>query len=33
MIPRGHHVVILESGQELRMSRYQREIAKRLGVL
>ena len=30
---RGHHLVILQSGQELRMSRYQREVAKQLGVL
>ena len=29
---RGHHVVVLEDGTELRMSRYQREVAKRLGV-
>jgi two-component system, LytTR family, response regulator len=29
---RGHHLVILQSGQELRMSRYQREVAKRLGI-
>lgn len=29
----GHHVVILERGQQLRMSRYQREVAKQLGVL
>jgi two-component system LytT family response regulator len=29
---RGHHVVILNCGKELRMSRYQRDVAKRLGV-
>jgi len=28
----GHHLVVLKSGQELRMSRYQREVARRLGV-
>ena len=28
----GHHVVVLKNGQELTMSRYQREIAKRLGL-
>jgi two-component system LytT family response regulator len=28
----GYHLVLLESGQELRMSRYQYEIAKRLGL-
>jgi two-component system, LytTR family, response regulator len=28
----GHHVVVLESGQELRMSRYQEKVAERLGV-
>jgi len=29
---RGHHVVILKNGQELRMSRYQREVAEKLGM-
>jgi two-component system LytT family response regulator len=29
----GHHLVILQGGRELRMSRYQREVAKRLGIL
>lgn len=29
----GHHLVILQGGQELRMSRYQREVAKMLGIL
>jgi two-component system, LytTR family, response regulator len=29
---RGYHLVLLENGQELRMSRYQREVAKRLGL-
>jgi two-component system, LytTR family, response regulator len=29
----GHHVVILHTGQELRMSRYQRDVAKQLGIL
>jgi len=29
---RGHHLVVLNGGQELRMSRYQREVAKRLGL-
>lgn len=28
----GHHVVILQSGQELRMSRYQRDAVKKLGI-
>jgi two-component system, LytTR family, response regulator len=28
----GHHRVVLEDGTELRMSRYQREVAKRLGL-
>ena len=28
----GYHLVLLESGQELRMSRYQRDVAERLGV-
>lgn len=29
---RGHHLVVLKNGRELRMSRYQREIARRLGL-
>jgi two-component system LytT family response regulator len=29
---RGHHLILLENGQELRMSRYQPEIARRLGL-
>lgn len=29
---RGHHVVVLKNGQELRMSRYQRDVAERLGI-
>jgi two-component system, LytTR family, response regulator len=29
----GHHLVILQSGQELRMSRYQRGVAEKLGIL
>ena len=29
---RGHHVVILKNGQELRMSRYQRDVAEKLGI-
>jgi two-component system, LytTR family, response regulator len=29
---RGHHLVILQNGHELRMSRYQRDVARRLGV-
>jgi two-component system LytT family response regulator len=29
---RGHHVVILETGEHLRMSRYQREAGKQLGI-
>lgn len=29
----GHHLVVLQNGQELRMSRYQRDVAKRLGIL
>ncbi len=29
---RGHHVVLLTSGTELRMSRYQSEAARRLGI-
>jgi two-component system LytT family response regulator len=29
---RGHHLVFLENGKELRMSRYQSEIARRLGL-
>ena len=28
----GYHVVLLENGQELRLSRYQKQVAKRLGV-
>ncbi len=28
----GYHLVVLESGQELRMSRYQHEVAERLGL-
>jgi two-component system LytT family response regulator len=28
----GHHLVVLNDGQELRMSRYQRDVARRLGV-
>jgi two-component system, LytTR family, response regulator len=28
----GYHIVLLENGQELRMSRYQKEAAKRLGL-
>jgi two-component system, LytTR family, response regulator len=28
----GHHLVLLEGGRKLRMSRYQHEIAKRLGL-
>jgi hypothetical protein len=28
----GYHAVLLENGQELRMSRYQSEAAKRLGL-
>jgi two-component system LytT family response regulator len=28
----GYHLVLLQNGQELRMSRYQDEIAKRLGL-
>jgi two-component system LytT family response regulator len=28
----GYHLVLLESGQELRMSRYQKEVAQRLGL-
>ena len=28
----GYHVVLLENGQELRMSRYQDEVAKQLGI-
>ncbi len=28
----GYHLVLLQNGQELRMSRYQNEIAKRLGL-
>jgi two-component system LytT family response regulator len=29
---RGHHLVILKSGQELRMSRYKHDAARQLGV-
>jgi two-component system LytT family response regulator len=29
---RGHHLVLLENGRELRMSRYQSQIARRLGL-
>jgi two-component system LytT family response regulator len=29
---RGHHLVVLKNGRELRMSRYQQEVARRLGV-
>lgn len=28
----GYHLVVLQNGQELRMSRYQDEVAKRLGL-
>lgn len=28
----GYHVVVLENGKELRLSRYQREVADRLGL-
>jgi|SRR5882724_2566284 len=28
----GHHLVILKGGKEVRMSRYQRDVAKRLGI-
>ena len=28
----GHHRVLLENGTELRMSRYQHEIARKLGL-
>jgi two-component system, LytTR family, response regulator len=28
----GYHVVLLENGRELRMSRYQKDVAKRLGL-
>ncbi len=28
----GYHVVLLANGQELRMSRYQKDVAKRLGL-
>jgi two-component system LytT family response regulator len=28
----GYHLVLLENGQELRMSRYQKEVAQRLGL-
>jgi two-component system, LytTR family, response regulator len=29
----GYHLILLNNGQKLRMSRYQREIAKRLGIV
>lgn len=29
----GHHLVVLETGVELRMSRYQKDVAKQLGIL
>jgi two-component system, LytTR family, response regulator len=29
----GYHLIILQNGKELRMSRYQRDVAKRLGIL
>lgn len=29
----GHHLVLLHNGQELRMSRYQTDVAERLGLL
>jgi len=28
----GHHLVLLENGQKLRLSRYEREVAKRFGL-
>jgi len=28
----GYHLVVLESGQRLRMSRYQKELAAKLGI-
>jgi hypothetical protein len=28
----GYHVVLLENGQELRMSRYKDAVAKQLGI-
>jgi len=28
----GYHVVLLDNGRELRLSRYQRQVAERLGV-
>ena len=28
----GYHLVLLENGKELRMSRYQLEVAERLGL-
>jgi hypothetical protein len=28
----GYHLVVLESGQKLRMSRYQKELAAKLGI-
>jgi two-component system, LytTR family, response regulator len=30
---RGYHLVVLQNGKELRMSRYQRDVAKRLGMM
>ena len=29
----GYHLVVLENGKELRMSRYQRDVAQQLGLL
>jgi LytTr DNA-binding domain-containing protein len=29
----GYYLVLLENGQELRMSRYQREVANQLGLV
>jgi two-component system LytT family response regulator len=29
---RGHHLVVLKNGRKLRMSRYQQDVARRLGV-
>lgn len=29
----GHHLIILQDGKELRLSRYQREVAKKLGII
>jgi len=28
----GYHLIVLENGKELRMSRYQRDVAERLGL-